>query len=208
MNELVRITVVLRAPAEQLERLEALQRLFAKACNAISPRVRESRVWNRVAMHHLYYREIRNRFPALGSQMACNAIYSVSRACRMVYQHPASPFNLARLGGRPLPLVRFSDECPVYFDRHTVSLRDGQLSLFSLDGRTRFRVSLKPEDERALKEGKSREIVLSRRRDGVFQLSFWLVPGPGVPVSLQARASVPESVERPIPAYVLIEEAA
>jgi hypothetical protein len=42
------------------------------------------------------YKPLRERFPQLGSQMACNVIYSVSRAARHVYQHPSSPYNVAR----------------------------------------------------------------------------------------------------------------
>jgi NTE family protein len=46
----------------------------------------------------------------------------VSRTCRIVYQDRNSPFNLQRLAGRPLPLLRFLPQSPVYFDRHTLTL--------------------------------------------------------------------------------------
>ena len=107
MNFVLRIP--LNTSPEQTARLEALQHGFAQVCNALAPMVQHTRVWNRVALHHLAYRQLRERFPALGSQMVCNAIYSVSRTCRTVYQHPSSPFNLTRLGERPLPLLRFAD---------------------------------------------------------------------------------------------------
>ncbi len=42
----------------------------------------QTKVWNRVALHHLMYRNLRDQFPEMGSQMVCNAIYSVSRTCR------------------------------------------------------------------------------------------------------------------------------
>ena len=64
--------------------------------------------------------------------MVCNAIYAVSRTSRLLFQHPDSPLNLIRLAGKPLPLVRFGDTNPVYFDRHTLGVKDGQLSMYTL----------------------------------------------------------------------------
>jgi len=207
MNFVLRLS--LHASPEQQARLQALQVAFAQVCNALAPLVQQTRVWNRVALHHLAYRQLRERFPALGSQMVCNAIYSVSRTCRTVYQHPSSPFNLARLGDRPLPLLRFADSCPVYFDRHTLSLKAGQLSMFTLDGRMRFQLALRPEDEAAFHTRKLREIVLSRRSDGVYELAFWLVAvqsdgtppdGSGPGADGQEQGEIPE--------YVMVEETA
>jgi hypothetical protein len=199
MNLLLRIP--LNTTPEQLARLQALQVAFARVCNALAPTVQQTRVWNRVALHHLTYRSLRAQFPEMGSQMVCNAIYSVSRTCRLVLQHPQSPFNLARLGGKPLPLLRFSDTCPVYFDRHTLSVKAGQLSMYTLDGRMRFALALKPEDEATFNEKKLREIVVSARAEGGFQLSFLFSDGqqdePTEP-AVDSGAEVPE--------YVMIEE--
>jgi hypothetical protein len=168
--------ISLNASPEQALRLQALQTGFAQVCNALAPLVQQTRVWNRVALHHLAYRQLREQFPEMGSQMVCNAIYSVSRTCRMVFQHPDSPFSLQRLGSKPLPLLRFADSCPVYFDRHTLSLKAGQLSMFTLDGRMRFQLTLRAEDEQAFHACKLREIVLARRPDGIYELSFLLTP--------------------------------
>src|ERR1700712_3665303 len=131
MNSLLRIS--LNANSEQAARLLALQAEFAKACNAMAPLVQQTRCWNRVTLHHLAYKSLREKFPDLGSQMACNVIYSVSRTSRQVFQHPQSPFNLARLESKPLPLLNFADTCPVYFDRHTLSVKDGRVSMYTLD---------------------------------------------------------------------------
>ena len=68
------IRVPLNTTPEQYARLQALQTAFAQVCNALAPEVQRSRVWNRVALHHLHYRSLREKFPALGSQMVCNAI--------------------------------------------------------------------------------------------------------------------------------------
>ncbi|MBV5297761.1 MAG: hypothetical protein JZU64_06365 [Rhodoferax sp.] len=173
MNSVIRIP--LNATPEQSARLQALQFAFAQVCNAMSPIVQQTRCWNRVALHHMVYKPLRARFPALGSQMVCNAIYSVSRTSRLVFQHPASPFNLARLGDKPLPLLRFAENCPVYFDRHTLSIKAGQLSMYTLDGRMRFELALQPTDEAKFHQLKLNEIVLTRRAEGPFELSFSFV---------------------------------
>ena len=196
------LRIPLNASTEQLKSLHALQQAFAQLCNALAPLVKQSRCWNRVTLHHLAYKLLREKFPAMGSQMVCNAIYSVSRISRLIYQHPESPFNLTRLGAKPLPLLRFSDSCPVYFDRHTLSVKGGQLSMYTLDGRIRFHLALRPEDEQSFHQKKLREIVLSRTAANSFELSFLLLtPLPGdesSPTNEQDLAEIPE--------YVMVEE--
>ena len=201
MNSLLRIS--LNGSPGQLASLRALQQTFAEVCNALAPLIQQARCWNRVTLHHLAYKQLRERFPAMGSQMVCNAIYSVSRTSRLVYQHPDSPFNVNRLGDKPLPLLRFTDTCPVYFDRHTLSVKDGRLSMYTLDGRIRFHLALQPDDEASFHEKKLREIVLSRTALGSFELSFLFLAslsGDEVPADKEQ-----ESGE--IPEYVMIDEA-
>jgi hypothetical protein len=201
MNLILRIP--LNGSPEQLTSLLSLQQAFVQVCNALAPLVQQSRCWNRVTLHHLAYKLLREKFPAMGSQMVCNAIYSVSRTSRLVYQHPASPFNLTRLGDKPLPLLRFTDTCPVYFDRHTLSVKDGQLSMYTLEGRIRFHLALQPGDEASFHEKKLREIVLSRTAASGFELSFlFLTPTPGAEVP-----ATPEQELGEIPEYVMIDEA-
>ena len=163
------INVRLDADPAQASRLAQLQAVFAAACNALVPFVREHRCWHRVTLHHLAYHALREQFPQLGSQMACNAIYSVSRVCRILFRHPASPWNLSRLGDGPLPMLKFAPTAPVYFDRHTLSLRPDGLSLFTLDGRMHFSLSLAPAIVERFSREKLREIVLSSQRN-----AYWL----------------------------------
>jgi hypothetical protein len=201
MNFVIRIP--LNGSPEQLASLRALQQAFAQVCNALAPLVQQSRCWNRVTLHHLTYKQLREQFPAMGSQMVCNAIYSVSRTSRLVYQHPDSAFNLTRLGEKPLPLLRFADTCPVYFDRHTLSVKDGHLSMYTLDGRIRFHLALRPEDEAAFHQQKLREIVLSRTPQDSFELSLlFSPPAPGGEIP-----AAPKPDRGEIPEYVNVEEA-
>lgn len=198
--------VPLRIDAAQTARLVALQHGFAELCNALMPVVEETRIWNRVVLHHLAYRDLRERFPAMGSQMVCNAIYSVSRTCRLLFQNPKSPFHRSRPDERPLPRVRFADTAPVYFDRHTLSVKSGRLSMFTLDGRMHFDLALRPGNEQALRTQRLREIVLLRRPDGVFELTFRLGDPSSQPVSSQPVSS-PAAAGARIPDYLMLEEA-
>lgn len=217
MNFLIRIP--LNTTPEQFARLQALQSAFAQVCNALAPEVQKSRVWNRVALHHMHYRSLREKFPALGSQMICNAIYAVSRTSRMVFQTPGSPFNLTKLGGKGLPLLQFADSCPVYFDRHTLSVKDHKLSMFTLDGRMHFQLMLSNEQLTLFKVAKLREISLTRHIDGLYQLTFMLDQKTALSepeaqaildVQLQSDVGVPPELLAPksfIPDYVSVEVA-
>lgn len=193
-----RLSIPLNTSAEQAARLQALQVAFAEVCNALAPIVQQTRCWNRVALHHLTYHDLRGRFPQLGSQMVCNAIYSVSRAYRLVLQHPASPWNIAKQPEKPIPLVNFLPGSPVYFDRHTLSLKGGQLSMYTLDGRMRFQLDLKAEDLARFQQEKLREIVLSKALPG-YQLSFWFSPAAEQEDAVATTASSGE-----LPEYLVV----
>jgi hypothetical protein len=197
------LRIPLNMSPEQAAKLRALQAVFAKACNSLSPLVQKTKVWNRVALHHMAYKPLREQFPQMGSQMACNAIYSVSRHSRMIFQSPTSPFNLAKLGEKPLPLLQFTDRAPVYFDRHTLSIKDGRLSMYTLDGRLHFNLGLSPEDERKFHQMKLRELALTRAgadRDR-FELAFVFTEKDDAE---QAPAGVSAAE---LPEYMLVEEA-
>jgi len=195
MERLLRIP--LNATPQQFERLRSLQVAFAEVCNAIAPVVQRTRCWNRVALHHLVYRGMRERFPALGSQMICNAVYSVSRNARLVLQHPASPWNVNKHFEAPLPLLRFSPSAPVYFDRHTLSLKGSTLSMFTLDGRLRFNLHLAPADAARFHEEKLLELVLLATAGG-FELDFRFA-GPDSAGDVEAMSS-----KGLLPEYVLV----
>jgi hypothetical protein len=204
MNSSLRVT--LNASPEQLQGLMALQAAFAQVCNALGPLVQQTRCWNRVTLHHLAYKSLREQFPQIGSQMVCNAIYSVSRTARLVFQHPTSPFHLSRLQGKPLPALRFLDTSPVYFDRHTLSVKGGTLSMYTLDGRMRFMLSLSDADQKNFHEKKLREIVLSRKANGAFELRFSFTDAQDEEAGAKTVAASRQNTQ--IPEYVKVEAAA
>lgn len=186
----IEIRLRLGADEGQRARLLALQVGFAELCNAISPVVRQTRVWNRVALHHMVYRTMRERFPAMGSQMVCNAVYAVSRASRHLFQTPGSPLHHTRFANRQLPLIRFTDRCPVYFDRHTLSIKDGQLSMFTLDGRMKFELSVTLPQQQAMMLHKVQEIMLLREGD-LFELRIQLEDAQTTSPELLSQACAP-----------------
>lgn len=203
---------LLRIPLEttpaQVQRLLQLQQGFAQLCNALAPLVQQTRVWNRVALHHLAYRQLREAFPQMGSQMVCNAIYSVSRTCRLVFQSPSSPLHLDKLGDRPLPLLRFGANSPVYFDRHTLSIKAGQLSMFTLDGRMRFELALAPEVQQRFAQQKLREVVLQQGQASAsgmpsFALVFLLVDHQQ---EQDGASALPLPQPGELPEYVMVDE--
>ena len=200
------VVIPLNTNAEQTARLEVLQQTFAEVCNALAPSVQRTRTWNRVALHHMAYRELRQRFPAIGSQMVCNAIYSVSRTCRLLFQSPGSPLHLNRFEGKPLPLLRFNASAPVYFDRHTLSLKPHELSMYTLDGRMRFQLNLEPDVFQRFQTEKLREIVLQRsnRSTAPYELRFVFAAHDGD----QDAAELPIEFASPpaIPEYIAIKE--
>lgn len=203
-------SVVLSVSADQHERLFKLQTAFAALCNDLAPFVSEQQCWNRVTLHHLKYKELRAKYPEMGSQMVCNAIYAVSKISRLVYQHPSSPYNIKALQNRKLPTVRFSDSCPVYFDSHTLTIANQQLSMFTMDGRIKFELVLTPQQRELISARKLQEITLSRGEDGKFMLSFYFekpeTTGPKTMVDLKADASCRPGQPTLLPEYVGVEE--
>jgi hypothetical protein len=103
-----------------------------------------------------------------------------------------------RWGQRRLPLIQFDATSPVYFDRHTLSLKSGQLSMFTLDGRMRFDLHVKPADEQRFHKEKLQEIVLSSRKDA-FVLSFSFLDPQAVET---APNEMPDEAE--LPEYVIV----
>lgn len=200
--------IVLNTSAEQFARLQQLQTAFAAVCNAIAPVASAQRCWNRVALHHLTYKEMRARFPEIGSQMVCNAIYAVCKMSRLIYQHPESPFHIKKLGAEKLPTLKFLDTCPVYFDSHTLTLDENKLSMYTLDGRMKFMLTLSTAQQQALKNQKLGEIHLNQTAEAQYALTFVFghqANNDQVPSSSTASLASPLTTKMNVPTYVDLE---
>lgn len=109
------ISIRLEMTHEESQKFLALRDAFFDACNQIVPFVVEHRCWNRVALHHLVYTKIRGSSP-LGSQMVCNAIFSVCKAYN----------NRTILREETVPIIHFHKNRSVHFDKRTYSIKGSQ----------------------------------------------------------------------------------
>ena len=135
--------------------LHALRTAYADACNRLVPIVREHRCWNRVGLHNHAYSRLRAETP-LGSQMTCNAIYSVCKAYK-------AQKALGRISKDAVPLVRF-DRASVHYDKRTYTLMKDALSLNTLEGRIRVVLSPGEHQQRILDSGRPKEAELVYRK--------------------------------------------
>ncbi len=124
------ISIRLEISPEQHQNLLEMQKAYLSVCNAIVPSVIKHRCWNRVALHQLVYSKIRAS-SSLGSQMVCNAIFTVCKAYR----------NKTIFKEEAIPHVQFRKDRSIHFDKRTYSLKGGKLSLYTLD--KRITVSMK-----------------------------------------------------------------
>jgi IS605 OrfB family transposase len=155
-------SIRLNVTSAQSAALHALRSAYADACNRLVPIVREHRCWNRVGLHNQAYSHLRAETP-LGSQMACNAIYTVCKAYK-------AQRALGRISEDAIPLVRF-DRASVHYDKRTYTLKKDALSLNTLEGRIRVVLSPGEHQRRILKSGRPKEAELvCRKRRWFFNL--------------------------------------
>lgn len=149
-------SIRLEVTAEQSSRLATLRTAYADACNRLVPVVTEHRCWNRVALHRLAYARLRAETP-LGSQMCCNALFSVCKAYK-------AQKTLGRIRkDAPVPEIRFS-RASVHFDKRTYTLNGETVSLNTLDGRLTLGMRLGDHQRRLMASGKVKEAELVFRK--------------------------------------------
>lgn len=147
------ISISLDTIQEQEKDLSDLQWAFAEACNLLVPEIIEHRCWNRVALHNLTYSKIREVSP-LGSQMVCNAIFSVCKAYK----------NRNILKNDEMPTIRFHKNRSVHFDKRTYSIQGNILSLYTLNGRIRVPMRMGAFQKHYFSEGIPKEAELVQRK--------------------------------------------
>lgn len=143
------ISVRLETTQEQNKKLQNLQEAFLIACNQIVPHVVENRCWNRISLHNLVYTKIRKNSP-LGSQMVCNAIFSVCKA----YKNKL----ISKAGD--LPTIHFHKNRSIHFDKRTYSMRANTLSLYTLEGRIRVEMRFGSFQQQLFNQGVPKEAEL------------------------------------------------
>lgn len=146
-------SIKLSISKEEASHLKSLQKEYAAACNLIVPVVIEHRCWNRVALHNLIYDQLRST-TRLGSQMVCNAIFSVCKA----YQAQNELGKIQK--DAPIPNITFN-KGSVHFDKRTYSLtKAGKLSLYTLSGRIKVSLIIGNHQKKLLGQGTPKEAEL------------------------------------------------
>jgi putative transposase len=152
------ICLKLVSPLEDSQKLLSTQKLFAQLCNEIAIYAQANRCWNQVALHHLCYYAVREKFPLVGSQMVCNAI---RRVC--------SSYKVLKIKkDAQVPLITFRDTTAVHYCARTFTLKDNRVSLFTVKGRVRCAFALGKKQQELLAQGKVKEADLIRRNNEWF----------------------------------------
>jgi IS605 OrfB family transposase len=151
-------SICLNVSAVQSEALAMLQAAYADACNHLVSVVREHRLWNRVGLHQRTYNDLR-KATLLGSQMCCNAIFSVCKA----YKAQKALGRIRK--NEPVPQIRF-DRASVHFDKRTYTLKGEAVSLYTLNGRITIPMRLGEHQRSIVESGqpKEAELVLNNGR--------------------------------------------
>ena len=157
-------------PEDSVKLLET-HALYRDACNFVVPFVcknKESRLWQRFALHKAVYSKIRETFPALGAQLACNVIRSVSSAYKTeLANHPQ------QLQQSELKAIRFKNPS-VHLDKNTITYRDNNtVSLYTLKGRVGAVLALGNHQLLLLASGKRKESNLVLHRGYGKRPDFW-----------------------------------
>lgn len=147
------ISFGLDVTSEESQKLLDLQDAYLAACNQIVPEAREHRCWNRFALHKQVYSKIRKTSP-LGSQMVCNAIYSVVKAYKAK----------AILPEEEVPLIRFHKGRSVHFDKRTYKIKKETISLYTLGKRIRVKIKLAPFQKNYFVQGIPKEGELIHKK--------------------------------------------
>jgi IS605 OrfB family transposase len=141
------IAILCETSLSDKKALLGLRDEFTKACNQISPIAYSDTCWNRVALHNKVYTSTRKN-TSLGSQMVCNAIFSVCKAYK------------ARRKDKKNTPVTFRTEGSVHFDKRTYSIKGDVLSLYTLEGRLKLRMKIGKFQQGYLEKGVAKEAEL------------------------------------------------
>lgn len=151
MKRTVAIKLILTP--QQSDALLETQVEFSNACNQIVPFVVENRCWNRVALHHLCYYKVRESVPAIGSQMACNAIYKTCCAYKALKVKKS----------QDVPSINFKKNVSIHYDKRTYSIKSETISLFTTSGRIKCGFTPGDFQREYLEKGIVKEAELIRK---------------------------------------------
>ena len=147
------VALKLTLSQEQSDALFETQKGFANACNQAVPFVVNNRCWNRVALHHLCYYQIRESIPSLGSQMVCSA-----------FQKVCSSYKVLKIKkSQDIPAITFKDTSSVHYDKRTYSIKNSTLTLYTVTGRIKCEFTTGDFQRKYLEWGAVKEAELIRK---------------------------------------------
>ncbi len=147
------IAIKVKTSSSDKKDLSALMIAYTDACNQISPYAYEHHCWNRVALHNAVYTNTRAA-SLLGSQMVCNAIFSVCKAYKA---------NKAKKKVLESPVL-FRKNGSVHFDKRTYTLKGDVLSLYTLNGRIKVKLNIGEYQKSYLEKGLLKEAELTCKK--------------------------------------------
>ena len=163
------VCIKLQMDSEAVQKLEKTRLLYLDACNFLVKYVcrdPKERNWQRYNLHHAAYYDLRSALPALGSQLACNAIRSVSSAYKTeLVNHPRKNKT------EPLKEIVFKNPS-IHLDKNTIAYQAdmSEANVFTIDGRVRVRLCPGDFQKRLLQSGKRKEsnLVYRKNKKGEF----------------------------------------
>lgn len=167
------ISIKLKTGIDDRRKLFNLREVFCSTCNTLVPYVREARCWNRVALHNLAYSKIRatpSEEARLGSQMVCNAIFTVCKA----YKNK----NIQK--GQEVPEIKFHKNRSIHFDKRTYSLKGESVSLYTLEGRITLPMLLGDFQRQYFARGVPKEAELVFRKEHWYLNLVLEIPDPAI----------------------------
>ena len=158
------VCVKLQVNEQTARKLEKTRLLYRDACNFLVQfvcRDPNERNWQRYNLHHSAYYALRAAKPKLGSQLACNAIRSVSSAYKTeLTNHPRKNKE------EPLKEIVFKNPS-IHLDKNTIRYNSDmtEATVFTVEGREELRLCPGDFQKRLLETGKRKESNLVYRKN-------------------------------------------
>ena len=157
---------------DSAQKLHKTRLLYRDACNFLVKYVcldPNERNWQRYNLHHAAYYDLRSALPVLGSQLACNAIRSVSSAYKTeLTNHPRKNKE------EPLKEIVFKNPS-IHLDKNTIRYQSDmtEATVFTVEGRVKVRLCPGDFQKRLLASGKRKEsnLVYRKNKKG----GFWFL---------------------------------
>lgn len=139
-----------------------LRSTFVQACNDVSLAVLSSHSKSRSVVHGLIYGLLREKYPHLGAQLSCNAIYAVTKIYKQV---AISVRDLKK------PII-FAPSFPLIYDSRTISFFPRRISIFTPSGRLSLPLDSDDLYKQIQKMGIKEVLLYQKAEDLILDIRF------------------------------------